>query len=431
MAQGLGLAEETRRPPGLGLATPTVSRETASGSPREVDTTQAALRARAEAPAAPAATAAPAGSTPAAKPKSRIPSLKDDPLRAIAFALSEGALAFAGRPTNLPTLMQLDSEDEAREQAKALTEQSLHLRQAAATMDAIRTGAEILKQVPAGQKDKAITDFERTIGLPGIADTLRAIDRPGVDAEAVVGFLDENPDMVPGLSSLMRKGIVTPEGAVDMIGDLVKKQAESQVETAAKAEQAQTDAALDLEKQDILKQIDTREANKREAFKKSLTAGEVDIKDEAGLRKEYTSLSKDFIAVRDAFQKVQRGIETASAAGDVAMVFNFMKMLDPTSVVREGEFAVAAEAAGLPDRMVQFIRRVGTGERLTPEQRKDFANVAKQVFETQSGAQKKLVSEFTRVAESSGLRPENVIVDFNAASGLSDDELRTRLGLDR
>lgn len=136
------------------------------------------------------------------------------------------------------------------------------------------------------------------------------------------------------------------------------------------------------------------------------------LSDTAGLRKEFTKASNNFISVRDAFSRVRTGVETASAAGDVAMVFNFMRMLDPQSVVREGEFAVAASAAGLPDRLVNLARRVDTGERLTPGQRQDFFNVARQVFGQQLQSQLNNERVFGDIATRAGFDTQQVIVDY-------------------
>ena len=43
------------------------------------------------------------------------------------------------------------------------------------------------------------------------------------------------------------------------------------------------------------------------------------------------------------------GRRTGTGAGDAAIVFGYMKMLDPTSVVREGEQATTRNAVGVPE----------------------------------------------------------------------------------
>lgn len=57
-----------------------------------------------------------------------------------------------------------------------------------------------------------------------------------------------------------------------------------------------------------------------------------------------------------------------------------MKMLDPGSTVREGEFATAQNAAGVPTQIVNQYNKAKSGERLAPEQRADFLNQAKEQY---------------------------------------------------
>lgn len=66
-----------------------------------------------------------------------------------------------------------------------------------------------------------------------------------------------------------------------------------------------------------------------------------------------------------------------NAAGDLSLIFAYMKMLDPGSVVREGEFANAQNAAGVDDRVKNLYNRLLTGERLTPDQRSQFRGQAR------------------------------------------------------
>lgn len=134
------------------------------------------------------------------------------------------------------------------------------------------------------------------------------------------------------------------------------------------------------------------------------------LTDIAGIRKEFTGLSKDFITIRDAYKKVQR--TNPDAAGDLALVFNFMKILDPGSAVREGEQATAKNAAGVGEQVRNTYNRLMAGESLTPEQRVRFKNQAVEAFDSQKESQLQLESSFRKLSERQGLDPENVVVDF-------------------
>jgi len=136
------------------------------------------------------------------------------------------------------------------------------------------------------------------------------------------------------------------------------------------------------------------------------------IKDATTGRKEFTALSKDFITQRDAYNRVAASASDPSAAGDLALIFNYMKVLDPGSVVREGEFATAQNATGVPSRIMNIYNKVASGERLNSEQRKDFVDRANKLFSTAKTSQKKLESEYGRLAKKSGFDPSDVVIDL-------------------
>lgn len=147
------------------------------------------------------------------------------------------------------------------------------------------------------------------------------------------------------------------------------------------------------------------------AYAEAIAGGsEVKLTDIAGLRKEYTTQSAPFIDVRDAYTRIANTPD--SGMGDVALVTNFMKLLDPGSVVREGEFAQAASAAGLGDRVIGLLDRVDKGTRLTVKQRADLKNVADQMFDGQLKTQLKTEEVFKGLAAKLKMQPDQVVVDY-------------------
>lgn len=134
------------------------------------------------------------------------------------------------------------------------------------------------------------------------------------------------------------------------------------------------------------------------------------LSDEKGLRGDYIGLSGDFIKLGDNFKKINAARSTP--AGDVSLIFNFMKMLDPTSVVREGEQATAASAGEIPDRVWNLYNRVILGEKLSPKQRLDFKAEGQNIFASQMGAQLRREKEFTGIATRAGMNPKNIVLDF-------------------
>lgn len=132
---------------------------------------------------------------------------------------------------------------------------------------------------------------------------------------------------------------------------------------------------------------------------------------ESGLRKEFSGLAKPYFEVRDAYNRIKQSAKEPSAAGDLALIFNYMKLLDPGSVVREGEFATAQNSAGVPDRIRAWYNRIISGERLTDETRKDFVTQANGLYKVQEDQYQGLQGQYRDIAKRSGANPENTIID--------------------
>lgn len=136
------------------------------------------------------------------------------------------------------------------------------------------------------------------------------------------------------------------------------------------------------------------------------------FKSERDLRKEYLDITKPFRTVRDSFARVQASAKEPSAAGDLALIFNYMKMLDPASVVRESEFAQAAVTGAWGERMKAAGEKILSGERLSGAMRGDFTKRAKMLMTRQDAQFKQSKGEYTRLAKSYKMDPKRIIVDI-------------------
>lgn len=140
-----------------------------------------------------------------------------------------------------------------------------------------------------------------------------------------------------------------------------------------------------------------------------------------GLRKEIlgnevTKKAQDVAVSYGKLKRVASG--TPSAAGDMSLVFSYMKMLDPGSTVREGEYANAQNAAGVPDKIRNAFNKAIDGELLSPDQRKDFLNQAKSMMTEQVGRYKAFSAPYTKLADKYGIDPSEVVLDL----GFESDE---------
>ena len=155
---------------------------------------------------------------------------------------------------------------------------------------------------------------------------------------------------------------------------------------------------------------DLAQAEKLSAEAKNF-GSEKSTKIENTLRDELNKLSQPFSTIRDSYSRIQAAAKNPTAAGDLALIFNYMKVLDPGSTVREGEFATAQNSAGIPQRVAAQYNRILNGERLGPEQRQDFVGRSGELYQSQLSIQKQQEEAYRAIAKRSGGNPENVIFD--------------------
>jgi len=130
---------------------------------------------------------------------------------------------------------------------------------------------------------------------------------------------------------------------------------------------------------------------------------------EGKFRKEYSDQTKGYQEVKSAYGRVKASED--SAVGDLSLIFGYMKMLDPGSVVREGEFATAQNAAGVPERIQNIYNKVISGERLNAGQRKAFKGQAEKLYKTAAEQEKTVRSGLTRMATGYGLNTANIFYE--------------------
>ena len=85
---------------------------------------------------------------------------------------------------------------------------------------------------------------------------------------------------------------------------------------------------------------------------------------------------------RQSYAKMVSSRETKAGVGDLAMIFGFMKMLDPGSVVRESEFSAAQDTAGLMQKLEVQVEKIQKGALLTDKQRTAFLELSKKFMDS-------------------------------------------------
>lgn len=120
------------------------------------------------------------------------------------------------------------------------------------------------------------------------------------------------------------------------------------------------------------------------------------IKEITWLRKEFNALPevKNYKQVVTSYKTIEEQAKKATPAWDLSMIFAYMKLLDPTSTVREWEFANAQNAASIPDQIVNAYNKAKEGTRLNDKQRQDFLNGAKTQLQSYENQYNKALEEY-------------------------------------
>jgi hypothetical protein len=143
----------------------------------------------------------------------------------------------------------------------------------------------------------------------------------------------------------------------------------------------------------------------------------------AAMRKEWNSLKtvQDFSLQSSAYGKIVASADDPSPAGDLALIFNYMKVLDPGSTVREGEKAQVSNAGNIPQRVIAQYNSLFSGEgSLSTEQRADVVNRSKKLYNSAEENFVKIFDQFSGIANRRKLPIEDVLVDYRYAQPLGN-----------
>ena len=124
---------------------------------------------------------------------------------------------------------------------------------------------------------------------------------------------------------------------------------------------------------------------------------------------DYRNETKPSHAILQSFNALQATAQRNDAPSDIAFIYQYMKMLDPTSVVREGEFATAQNATGIPDQVRNMYNKAMNGQRLNGQQRTQMLGTAQRLAQQADEQLGGLNDQYTDKAKRRGLDPQNII----------------------
>jgi hypothetical protein len=131
---------------------------------------------------------------------------------------------------------------------------------------------------------------------------------------------------------------------------------------------------------------------------------------EGGLRDDYRKDSANFVEISRQAKIIEASLNDPSSAATLASATAFMKMLDPESVVRESELAMAMNTTGKLDKLDNYFNVIRLGQVLTENQKRDFGRLIKEYQAASNQAQRNLNKKYSQISSEYGLDPKRVAV---------------------
>lgn len=286
----------------------------------------------------------------------------------------------------------------------------------------LKSQADVRKDQAAAQKDLLEQRMKGLELVGNVANGVLAAVDGGADPQAayqqgiatVAQFL--GPDMLKGLPPTFDRGTVTGFAAQSKYYyDQLKAEHDALSRGIRERELVETQKRTQLQEDELgVRREDIQERREGRQQERESKAGERRFDKERELGKEFTSLTKDYRTVADAYGRIQSAEE--SGPGDISLIFSYMKLLDPGSTVREGEFATAQNAGGVPDRIIALYNRLKSGERLAPEVRKQFVEQAQSLYTQATKDYDRTTGHYRGLAEQYGLDPNRVTQEFGSTA---------------
>jgi len=131
------------------------------------------------------------------------------------------------------------------------------------------------------------------------------------------------------------------------------------------------------------------------------------VQQASSMRGQYIGVTKNFSDQNDAYGRIMASVNNPSPAGDMALIYNYMKILDPASVVRESEFEMAAKTGSLGTQFQNWVDRALSGK-FSDALRKDIVDRSTKLFKQAADQNKLTMQEFSGMAQRANLNPADV-----------------------
>lgn len=164
----------------------------------------------------------------------------------------------------------------------------------------------------------------------------------------------------------------------------------------------------------LIRQFDQRIQREAEGAEKNAFANEHQ------LRGEHTVAVKPFREAEAAYSRMQAVTKAPSTAGDLAVIYNYVKLADPGNQVTESEFKKAENAkpllAGLGINW-DDVKAVWLDRKMPDPQREDFLNQGKALVEAAKKKRGEIDNRYREIASKHGIDPDSIAAPGRVPEG--------------
>ncbi|HHR9169239.1 TPA: DNA transfer protein [Salmonella enterica subsp. enterica serovar Warragul] len=214
-----------------------------------------------------------------------------------------------------------------------------------------------------------------------ITDNKDRLNRVGANADWMIQTGIQNPEQLSHMLTTMTLGAVGPDKMLDYQDKMVGRQLEQGRlnESVRQADMENSRGWANIQNA----QLDRAQRAQMHSDDMGLKLMEMGQKGKPsadlikGLNSDITSFGKNYNAVKSAANSLQALSKVNTGAAQLGIIFNYMKSLDPQSVVREGEQVQVMRSDGIWGQMKGYVDQLNAGNGLSQEARDNIVNAAK------------------------------------------------------
>lgn len=129
---------------------------------------------------------------------------------------------------------------------------------------------------------------------------------------------------------------------------------------------------------------------------------------EAALRKDVMGISKEFLPMYNSYRQIA-GADPANAKSQLSAIYAYIKLLDPGSVVREGEVKLAQSTNPTTQYLKNLYEKVWTGTLMTKEEAKKMIDEAKRIYGAPATTFATRIRSIAEESDATGLRTPYIL----------------------